>query len=153
MDSASPREEIIGVSDGDVDILFVDGESKTYLDEPLVSTVRDMSSLSRVVGYKDSDVWIRSVDQAIQALLHGVEGRKITVCGTDNMALKLVLSMMEKGSRLRLVVGCINSPDFGKNYNSGGIVAEETAKSARKATIRLYHDEKYKSVLELPAKE
>ncbi len=60
---------------------------------------------------------------------------------------------LTKGSRLRLVVGCINSPDFGKNYNSGGVVSEETAKDARRAVIKLYHGKDYQSVLELPIKE
>jgi len=59
----------------------------------------------------------------------------------------------EKGSRLRLIISCLNSPEFGKNYNSGGVVADETAKDARKATIKLYHDKKYPSFLELPIKE
>ncbi|UCC39619.1 MAG: CocE/NonD family hydrolase [Candidatus Aminicenantes bacterium] len=57
---------------------------------------------------------------------------------------------LDKGSRLRLIVTCLNSPDFQKNYNSGGIVAEETDKDARKAVITLYHDKIYPSVLELP---
>jgi putative CocE/NonD family hydrolase len=60
---------------------------------------------------------------------------------------------IEKGSRLRLVVSCLNTPDVGKNYNSGGDVAYETAKDARKATIKLYHDRRYPSTLELPVKE
>jgi len=60
---------------------------------------------------------------------------------------------LEKGSRLRLVMGPINSPEFGKNYNSGGKVAEETRKEARKATVSLYHDKKYPSSLLLPVKE
>jgi putative CocE/NonD family hydrolase len=60
---------------------------------------------------------------------------------------------LEKGSRLRLLVGCINSPDIGKNYNSGGVVAEETAEDARRAIVKLYHDKKYQSLLELPVKE
>jgi len=60
---------------------------------------------------------------------------------------------IEKGSRLRLIVSCLNSPDFGKNYNSGGVIADESAEDARKAIIKLYHDKKYPSVLELPIKE
>ncbi len=57
---------------------------------------------------------------------------------------------ISKGSRLRLVISCINSPNWQKNYNSGGVVAEETAKDAKIAIITLYHDEKYPSCLELP---
>jgi predicted acyl esterase len=60
---------------------------------------------------------------------------------------------LKKGSRLRLVVGCINSPDFGKNYNSGGVVGEETAKDARRAVVKLYHGKEFQSVLELPIKD
>jgi predicted acyl esterase len=60
---------------------------------------------------------------------------------------------LERGSRLRLIIGSLNTPDVGKNYNSGGVVADETAKDARKATIKLYHDKNHPSVLELPIKE
>ena len=55
-----------------------------------------------------------------------------------------------KGSRLRLVVGSINSPSSEKNYNSGGVVAKETGKDARTAHIQLSHDAEHPSVLELP---
>lgn len=57
---------------------------------------------------------------------------------------------LEKGSRLRLIISCLNHPFFEKNYNSGGTVAEETGKDARTAVIKLYHNKKYPSVLELP---
>lgn len=55
-----------------------------------------------------------------------------------------------KGSRLRLIISCLNWPYLEKNYNSGGVVAEETGKDARTAVIKLYHDKKYPSVLQLP---
>ncbi|MCP5047393.1 MAG: CocE/NonD family hydrolase [bacterium] len=57
---------------------------------------------------------------------------------------------LKKGSRLRLVISGIDTPDYEKNYNSGGVVANETAKDARKAIIKLYHSKKYPSMLELP---
>jgi putative CocE/NonD family hydrolase len=60
---------------------------------------------------------------------------------------------LDKGSRLRLIVTCQNSPDFQKNYNSGGVVAEETAKDARKAIIKLHHDKEHPSALVLPVKK
>jgi len=37
-----------------------------------------------------------------------------------------------------------------KNYNSGGVVAGETAKDARTAHITVYHDAAHPSRLELP---
>lgn len=55
-----------------------------------------------------------------------------------------------KGSRLRLFVYCLNRPSREKNYNSGGIVANETAKDAKTAHITLLHDAEHVSTLELP---
>ncbi len=55
-----------------------------------------------------------------------------------------------KGSRLRLIVGSINTPGTEKNYNSGGVVARETGKDAKTAHIQLLHDGEHASVLELP---
>jgi predicted acyl esterase len=55
-----------------------------------------------------------------------------------------------KGSRLRLIVESINSTGAEKNYNSGGVVAAETAKDAKTAHITLVHDAEHPSALELP---
>src|SRR5881398_2757460 len=57
---------------------------------------------------------------------------------------------MAKGSRLRLVVSAPNSINFEKNYNSGGVVANETAKDARTAHVRILHDAEHASVLDVP---
>jgi len=55
-----------------------------------------------------------------------------------------------KGSRLRLVISSPNSIYLQKNYNSGGIVAEESGADARTAHVTLYHDANHASFLELP---
>jgi putative CocE/NonD family hydrolase len=55
-----------------------------------------------------------------------------------------------KGSRLRLVLNSPNSIYLEKNYNSGGVVAEESGKDARTAHVTLYHDSDHPSSLELP---
>lgn len=55
-----------------------------------------------------------------------------------------------KGSRLRLLIRCPNSIYIQKNYNSGGVVAEESGKVARTARVTLYHDTDHLSYLELP---
>jgi hypothetical protein len=57
---------------------------------------------------------------------------------------------VSKGSRLRLVVAAANTPDLEKNYNSGGVVADETAKDARTAHVTLLHDAAHPSALEIP---
>jgi uncharacterized protein len=55
-----------------------------------------------------------------------------------------------KGSRLRLMLRSPNSIGLEKNYNSGGVVANESGKDARTAHISLYHDAEHASYLELP---
>jgi hypothetical protein len=58
--------------------------------------------------------------------------------------------LVAKGSRLRLVLGSLNTPSSEKNYNSGGVVAQEMGKDARAAHIQLLHDAEHPSALELP---
>ena len=61
-----------------------------------------------------------------------------------------VARRLAKGSRLRLVIGPVNSMYAEKNYNTGGVVAEESGKDARKVTLTLYHDAAHPSALSLP---
>ena len=55
-----------------------------------------------------------------------------------------------KGSRLRLVVQSPNTMYLEKNYHSGGVVANETAKDARTAHVKILHDAAHPSALLLP---
>jgi hypothetical protein len=55
-----------------------------------------------------------------------------------------------KGSRLRLLFNSPNSIYLQKNYNTGGVVAEESGAEARTAHVTLYHDNDHPSYLELP---
>lgn len=55
-----------------------------------------------------------------------------------------------KGSRLRLILSCPNTIQLEKNYNSGGVVAEESGKDARTAHVTVYHDASHASSLEIP---
>ncbi len=55
-----------------------------------------------------------------------------------------------KGSRLRLVFKSPNSIYSQKNYNTGGVVVEESGADAQKATVRLVHDAEHPSYLEIP---
>ena len=64
-----------------------------------------------------------------------------------------VARRLMKGSRLRLVVYSPNSIFWQKNYNSGGVVADETAKDARTAHVNVYHDAKHASAIQLPLRE
>jgi predicted acyl esterase len=57
---------------------------------------------------------------------------------------------IQAGSRLRLVFAPLNTLYSQKNYNSGGVVSEETAKDARTVTVQLYHDAQHPSALFVP---
>ena len=61
-----------------------------------------------------------------------------------------VARRLMKGSRLRLVISSPNSIQLEKNYCSGGVVAEETAKDARTCHVQVYHEAIHPSVIQLP---
>jgi uncharacterized protein len=54
------------------------------------------------------------------------------------------------GARLRLVLMPLNSPNFQKNYNTGGRSGYEDPAQARVAHVRIFHDARHASVLQLP---
>jgi len=60
-----------------------------------------------------------------------------------------VARRLMKGSRIRLVISSPNSILWQKNYNSGGVVADETAKDARTAHVNVYHDPEHASAIQL----
>ncbi|MDC8013008.1 CocE/NonD family hydrolase [Tahibacter soli] len=61
-----------------------------------------------------------------------------------------VARRLEKGSRLRLVIGPTPRKLFEHNYNSGGVVSAESGKDARTVTVTLHHDAERPSALYLP---
>ena len=63
---------------------------------------------------------------------------------------RFIARHIAKGSRLRLVIGPMNSRNYEKNYNGNGVVADESAKDARTVTVTLYHNTQYLSALYLP---
>jgi len=68
----------------------------------------------------------------------------------DFRSFMFTARLIAKGHRLRLVVGPLNSIYWQKNYNSGGVVAEESITDARKVTVKLFHDQTYPSALHVP---
>lgn len=61
-----------------------------------------------------------------------------------------VSQQVKKGSRLRVILGPINSMYSEKNYNSAGVVASESMADARPVTVMLYHDATHSSTLYVP---
>jgi len=54
------------------------------------------------------------------------------------------------GARLRLTLSPLNSPDYQKNYNTGGRIGYERPEDARIAHVTIYHDAQHPSRLTLP---
>lgn len=54
------------------------------------------------------------------------------------------------GSRLRLVISALNTPDYEKNWNSRKPVAEQSGADARVAHIQVLHDAGHRSTLRVP---
>jgi predicted acyl esterase len=54
------------------------------------------------------------------------------------------------GARLRLTVAPLNSPNYQKNFNSGGRMGYEDIDDARVANIKIFHDARRPSQLTLP---
>ena len=58
--------------------------------------------------------------------------------------------LVRKGSRLEFVLSAANSVQYQKNYNSGGVVADETIENSRPVTVKVFHDTKRRSALYVP---
>jgi putative CocE/NonD family hydrolase len=72
----------------------------------------------------------------------------------DFQRFTFVSRQVRRGYRLRLVISpigrLVESTFAEKNYNRGGIVAEEAATSARPVTLQLFHDQTHTSALYVP---
>lgn len=83
-----------------------------------------------------------------------LEKEKLLVPGEINLfhfnKFTFISRVIEKGSRLRLIIFSPNSTGTQKNYCSGGVVANETAKDAHTAHIKIYNDNKHASTLFMP---
>jgi uncharacterized protein len=57
---------------------------------------------------------------------------------------------MQMGHRLQLVIGPINSIYIERNFNGGGVVADESIKDSKPVTVVLHQDDRYPSALYVP---
>jgi len=61
-----------------------------------------------------------------------------------------VSRLIRKGCRLRLVFGPHDSIHAQRNYNTGGVISDESVEQARPVTVRLFHGPRYPSALHVP---
>ena len=65
-------------------------------------------------------------------------------------AFNFVSRQLRKGSRLRLTLSPIDSVDSERNYNGGGVVANELGKDAHAVRVRVFHDAAHPTSLYVP---
>lgn len=68
----------------------------------------------------------------------------------DFDAFNFVSRQIKQGHRLRLIIGPVDSIYVQKNFNSGGVVAEESMQDARPVQVQLFHDAAHPSALYIP---
>ncbi len=92
--------------------------------------------------------WIRAryrENPRKETLIHTTEPLRY-----DFKQFPFISKLVRKGSRLRLVVGTVNSIYSEKNYNAGGAVSKESVTDAQMVNVRLFHDHEYPSALYIP---
>jgi putative CocE/NonD family hydrolase len=125
------------------------------LDAYIEADVKDVDIEADIFEIKSDGTSVALTSYAIRARYReSLEKEKLLVPGEVNLYhfnhFTFVSRMIEKGSRLRLVISSPNSVGSQKNYCSGGIVANETAKDAHKAHIKIYNDNKHPGILFVP---
>jgi 4-hydroxy 2-oxovalerate aldolase len=102
VDNLGQLQEALEALDGTVDILLVDADPIQGLGETLAAAARRMVKKSRVVGYQDQQVWIRSVVQGMAMLMDGLAGQRVTVSALDPLSRWLVLTLLAQGAAVTL---------------------------------------------------
>jgi len=125
------------------------------LDAYIQTDVKDVDIQAGIYEVKADGSSIALTSNAIRARYReSLEQEKLLIPGEIYLFhfsnFTFISRAIEKGSRLRLVISSPNSVTIQKNYCSGGVVANETAKDAHTAHIKIYTDAKHPSVLSMP---
>ena len=125
------------------------------LDAYIEADVKDVDIQADIYEVKADGTSVLLTSDAIRARYRdSIEQEKLLIPGEINLFhfshFTFISRIIEKGSRLRLIIASFNSIYTQKNYCSGGIIAMETAKDAHTAHIKVYNDSKHPSVLMMP---
>jgi uncharacterized protein len=126
-------------------------ELKAYIE----TDVKDVDVMASIYEIKADGSSVLLTTQTIRARYRDDLGKeKLLNSGEINLFhfknFPFTSRVIEKGSRLRLIISSPNSIYIQKNYCSGGVVANETAKDAHTAHIKIYNDSKHQSALLIP---
>lgn len=125
------------------------------LDLYIEADVKDVDVDAQIYEIKENGTSVLLTDNTVRARYReSLEKEKLLAPGEINLfrfqRFTFISRVIEKGSRLRLVLTSPNGVYYQKNYCSGGVVARETARDAHVAHIKIYNDSKHPSVLWVP---
>lgn len=125
------------------------------LDAYIEADVKDVDIEADIYEIKADGTSVLLTSNTIRARYReSLEQEKLLIPGAINLFhfnnFTFISRAIEKGSRLRLIISSPNSINAQKNYCSGGVIANETAKDAHTAHLKIYNDSKHPSVLILP---
>jgi len=132
------------------------GEQTSLFGNGLIYHTTPFPDAVEVTGVPTFKAWMSMdvPDTDFEVTLYEILQEKLVKPGEVNLyefkSFYFFSRKLSKGSRLRLLLRSPNSIYWQKNYNSGGVVAEESAKHARTAHVTLYHDARHPSRLEIP---
>lgn len=153
------------------ELMMTDGDGLVYHSAPFAEDT-EISGYPRFEAWIELDVPDTDINVTIYEVL--TDGSSIALTGetvrtryrnslheeelmTPGAAEKIVFERfyffsrkVAKGSRLRLFIRPSNLVSNQRNYNSGGVVAEETSADARTATVRLHMGPEMPTRLILP---
>jgi predicted acyl esterase len=165
------REEVRGYITSQQDALNLNGNGVVYHSEPFAEDtevtgyLKFVAWMSMDVPDTDFQVSVYEIkrdgtsvfltgDQMRARYRESLTKEKLVKLGEINRyefnTFQFFSRRIARGSRLRLILSCPNTIQLEKNYNSGGVVGEESGKDARTAHVIVYHDASYTSVLEIP---
>lgn len=113
----------------------------------------DFEVLLYEVGVDGSSLWLTS--DSMRARYRESLRRATLVRTTDPLLYEFerftfISRVIKRGSRLRLVIGPADSIHLQRNFNGGGVVAQESLRDARPVRVQLFHDAQHPSALYLP---
>jgi putative CocE/NonD family hydrolase len=131
-------------------VLAIEEDGLVYHTEPFAEP-------AELSGFAEAQLWlsmdVKDTDIRVSLFEIFPEERLVNIGKIERYDFKrftFFSRQIGKGSRLRLVIDGNDSSAWQQNYNSGGVVSDETPADAKTATINLHQDPRHRSVLLIP---
>ena len=100
--AAGDLELVAGAIDGIVDVVLADAGLSSANERSAAAVLKSILKQSRVVTYRDADVWVRAVEYQISTLLATLPTATVVLVGTDTKAIRLAGNLAERHFRIVL---------------------------------------------------